>query len=210
MKKLFVIFISILIFIPQAQAKTGKGELKLSKKIMTEFMMYLYGASSPKYSMKYKKTNHPMLMVVSQNGRNSYYYYCPYARGCDDIPNYVNKATKRCEKLSNGNPCYLFAKKRKIVWKNGVKSKKRRFKKELLKEPYKIAQQVQELGFYDGNISELPGIDPETAKILDNKEKEKSTDNVDIVKELKELNSLLESGVISAEEFEKAKKKLLN
>ena len=40
--------------------------------------------------------------------------------------------------------------------------------------------------------------------------KQQLESSIDIVEKLKELNSLLESGIISAEEFEKAKKKILN
>lgn len=50
MKKLFLVLLFGFIFSENAYAKKGSGELKLSKKIMTEVLMYMYGASSPKYS----------------------------------------------------------------------------------------------------------------------------------------------------------------
>ena len=170
MKKLLGIVVLGLLLSTNAYAKKGSGELKLSKIIMTEFLMYLYGASNPKYSMGANKKNNPLLMVVSKDGNYSLYYYCPTQRACAS-GNYVYKAIVKCEKDSNGSPCFLFAKKRKIVWDNGVdvKSKSRRIKRKLLKEPYKIAQIVQDLGFYDGDISELPGIDYETAELDDQK-----------------------------------------
>ena len=147
-----------------AYAKKGSGELKLSKNTMTDFLMYLYGASNPKYQSGANKKNNPMIMTISKNGKYSHYYYCPYIQGCAD-GNYAFKSIKKCEKRSNGSPCFVFAKKRKIIWDNGIKSKKRNIKKKLLKEPYEIAKIVQELGFYDKDISELPGIDYDTAKI---------------------------------------------
>lgn len=151
-----------------AHAKKGSGELKLSKNVMTSFLMYMYGASNPKYSDGANKKNHPMIMTISKDGKSSHYYYCPYSSGCAE-GNYSFKSIKLCEKRSNGSPCFLFAKKRKIVWDNGkdIKSKKRNIKKKYLKEPYTIAKIVQELGFYDKDISELPGIDYNTAKIKD-------------------------------------------
>ena len=66
MKKVLVIFFISLLLSVNAYAKKGSGELKLSKNIMTEFLMYLYGASNPKYSDGANKKNHPMLNA-SQN-----------------------------------------------------------------------------------------------------------------------------------------------
>ena len=70
-----------------------------------------------------------------------------------------------------------------------------------------VLSKLTELGFYDGGKTTSSN---DTIKKKPKITKKKPTDNVDIVKQLKELNSLLESGVISAEEFAKAKKKLLN
>tara|TARA_Y200000002_G_C22596723_1_gene627657 strand:+ start:30 stop:1061 length:1032 start_codon:yes stop_codon:yes gene_type:complete len=165
MKKLLGIMVLGLLLSGNAFAKVGKGELKLSRYTMESLMLYMYGASNPKYSDGANKKNKPMLMVISEDGKSSYYYYCPYDSCVTG--NYVYKAIKFCEKSSNGSPCYLFATKRKIKWKNSINTKSTNIKKKLLKEPYQIAKIIQDLGFYDGDISELPGIDYNTAK-LDN------------------------------------------
>ena len=165
MKKLFLVLLFGFIFSGNAYAKVGKGELKLSQSTMENLMLYFYGASSPKYSDGANKKNKPMLMVISADGKSSYYYYCPYNECVTG--NYVYKAIKRCEKSSNGSPCYLFATKRRIKWKNSINTKSTNIKKKLLKEPYKIAKIIQDLGFYDDDITELPGINYKTAK-LDN------------------------------------------
>ena len=165
MKKLFLVILFGFIFSENAYAKVGKGELKLSKSTMENLMLYMYGANNPKYSDGANKKNKPMLMVISADGKSSYYYYCPYSQ-CEE-GNYVYKAIKRCEKRSNGNPCYLFASKRRIKWKNSINTKSTNIKRKLLKEPYQIAKIIQDLGFYDDDISKLPGIDYNTAK-LDN------------------------------------------
>jgi hypothetical protein len=95
MKKLLgMIFISLLLSV-NAYAKVGSGELKLSKQIMTEVLMYMYGASNPKYSDGANKKNNPMIMVISQNGKSSHYYYCPYT-SCE-TGNYAYKSIKKCE-----------------------------------------------------------------------------------------------------------------
>jgi len=179
MKKLLGIVVLGLLLSGNAYAKKGSGELKLSKTIMTEFLVYLYGASNPKYSDGANKKNHPMLMTISKDGKSSHYYYCPYAY-CED-GNYVYQSIKKCEKRSNGSPCFLFAKKRKIVWNNGIdiKSKKRSIKKKLLKEPYEIAKIIQDLGFYDNDISKLPGINYDTAKIEEDTNITGEKDNYD-------------------------------
>jgi len=168
MKKLFLVLLFGFIFSENAYAKVGKGELKLSKSTMENLMLYMYGANNPKYSDGANKKNKPMLMTISKDGKYSHYYYCPYTT-CED-GNFVFKSIKKCEKRSNGSPCFIFAKKRRIVWDNGFdsKSKKRNINKKLLKEPYEIAKIIQELGFFDNDISELPGIDYDTAKIIDN------------------------------------------
>jgi hypothetical protein len=179
MKKILGIFFISLLLSVNAYAKKGSGELKLSKQIMTEVLMYMYGASSPKYSDGANKKNKPMIMAISQNGKSSFYYYCPYP-SCED-GNYAYKSIKKCEARSNGSSCFIFAKKRKIVWDNGFdsKSKKRNINKKLLKEPYEIAKIIQELGFFDNDISELPGIDYDTAKIIDNVKITGKKDNYD-------------------------------
>ena len=226
MRKFLGIVVLTLLLNSNAYAKVGNGELKLSQSTMVKLMLYMYGASNPKYSDGANKKNKPMLMVISVDGKSSYYYYCPYT-SCT-TGNYVYKAIKRCEKLSNGSPCYLFAKKRSIKWKNSINTKSTNIKKKLLKEPYQIAKIIQDLGFYDDDISKLPGIDYDTAKLDDSTtitgkndasnfslKKPKITKKItqsddDIVSKLKDLKELLDSGVLTKEEFEKAKKKLLN
>jgi len=165
MKKLFLVILFGFIFSENAYAKVGKGELKLSKSTMEHLMLYMYGANNPKYSDGANKKNKPMLMTISKDGKYSHYYYCPYTT-CED-GNYVFKSIKKCEKRSNGSPCYLFASKRRIKWKNSINTKPTNIKRKLLKEPYQIAKIIQDLGFYDDDISKLPGIDYNTAK-LDN------------------------------------------
>ena len=165
MKKILGVIVLGLLLSGNAFAKTGKGELKLSQTTMENLMLYMYGANNPKFSDGANKKNKPLLMVISADGKSSYYYYCPYPN-CSG-GNLVYKAITRCEKNSNGSPCYLFASKRRIKWKNSINIKSTNIPRKLLKEPYEIARIIQDLGFYDKDISQLPGIDYDTAK-LDN------------------------------------------
>ena len=76
---------------------------------------------------------------------------------------------------------------------------------------------IQEAGFYDGDLSDLPGIDISTGQISDDVslkgEKEKKeiiANKKDVVEELETLTKLYESGALTKQEFDKAKNKLLN
>ena len=81
MRKFLGIVVLTLLLNSNVYAKVGNGELKLSKSTMEKLMLYMYGASNPKYSDGANKKNKPMLMVISVDGKSSYYYYCAY-RSC--------------------------------------------------------------------------------------------------------------------------------
>ena len=84
--------------------------------------------------------------------------------------------------------------------------KKRKLKRKDIKAGKTIAL-LTELNFYDGNKS-LSTITPKVKKKTVTTQE--SLNDKDIVKKLKDLKELLDSGVLTKEEFEKAKKKLLN
>ena len=108
----------------------------------------------------------------------------------------------------------------KIVWKNG--GEKVKIKKSDLKDPYLVAKKIQDAGFYDGDLYSLPGINMETGYIEDEKNIEKKTkvtkkttdssktNSNDFIKKLKQLNDLYKQGVLTKEEFTKAKNKILD
>jgi len=140
---------------------------------------------------------------------------------CDDSISIQATAIKKCEKRSIGKKCYVFALKRRIVWKNG--GPKLRIKKKDLKSPYKVAKLIQDAGFYDGDITELAGIDATSGQIdneikitgqkkTNNTSEDNNTSNTDtdIVKQLENLKQLYQDGSLTKEEFDKAKKKLLS
>ena len=106
---------------------------------------------------------------------------------------------------------------KRIVWKNG--NKKMKIKKKDMKSPYVIAKKLQEAGFFDGDIESLSGINMKTGRIDNNikitgedksKVVEDTSSESDIVKELTNLKLLLDSGSITKEEFDIAKKKILD
>ena len=184
---------------------------------METAIMYMYGAGNKKYSGAAKRKNDPMTMAISEDGSGYMYYYCPveYQDNCVET-GIARSAIKACEEYSNGSPCFIFAKKRRIVWKNG--GPKIKIKRKDLKSPYVVAKKIQEAGFYDGDISQLIGIDVSTGQINEEinitgeKEtniSETKTGKKDLVEELETLTKLFESGALSKDEFEKSKKKLL-
>ena len=215
----FIILVLVtFLFSNISHAKWGKGELKLGKSTMETVIMYMYGAGNSKYSGAAKRTHNPEVMAVSADGTSYQYLYCPveYHDGCV-APN-TGRVIKTCEKYSNGSPCFIFAKKRRIVWKNG--GKKTTIKRKDLKSPYVVAKKIKEAGFYDGDISKLVGIDVQTGQVnedinitgqKDSKTKKtKKKDKNDIVKELETLTKLYENGSLTKEEFDAAKEKLFN
>ena len=195
----------------------GKGELKLSEETMEAFISYLYGGGNDRSDAKNKRSD-PMLFSVSENGMSYNYFFCPYAEGCRDDPGLARRSNLYCEEYSSGSKCHVFAKKRRVIWKNG--GPKLKFKKKELKSPFVVAQKIQEAGFYDGDIEKLPGINMKDGKIdrsitiLGQKPKTSTSGSNDksgdLVEQLENLKKLLESGVLTEEEFNNAKTKLLN
>jgi len=217
--KIIAIIIFIIFSTNPSYAKNGKGELKLSKFTMENVLMYMYGAGNKKYSADAKRKNDPTVIAISDDGQESAYFYCPAeyrATGCKG-GHVKRKAIANCEKYSNGSPCYIFAIKRRIVWKNG--GEKTKIKTKDLKSPYVVAKKISDAGFYDGDLSELTGISVETGQIDQSIKvigKNTNTSNTttssadfDIVKQLENLTELYKIGALTEEEFIKAKTKLL-
>ena len=185
--------------------KFGKGPLKLTKHMVNELEFFFSGGTRGAYAEKQKSAWKPGLIAISVDGNTSYMFRHPLHVTQVDSKAYWGIAISNCKKKS-GQECYLFANGYRIVWDNGSNKKKRRLKKKDIKAGKTIAL-LTELGFYDNNASSSIN----TPKKVEKKEtKKNSVNDKDIVQKLKDLKELLDSGVLSNEEFEKAKKKLLN
>jgi len=214
-KYLTILYIIFFFFVNtlNSNAKWGKGELKFDRYTLEYFISYLYGSGTINKSYRAQ----PLLFAVSEDGKWSTYFYCPYPEGCIDDKSIQRQAELSCEKGSRGSTCFTFAIKRRIVWKNG--NPKVKIKNKDLKSPYVIAKKLQDAGFYDGDISQLSGINMQTGKIddtititgekKDSNITSSSTDSTDIVEQLSSLKKLYLSGVLTEEEFNAAKNKLL-
>ncbi len=185
--------------------KLGKGPLKLTKHMVNELEFFFSGGTRGAYAEKQKSPWKPGLIAISVDGNTSYMFRHPLHVTQVDSKAYWGIAISNCKKKS-GQECYLFANGYKIVWDNGSNKKKRRLKKKDIKAGKTVAL-LTELGFYDNNASSST----KTPKKVEKKEtKKNSVNDKDIVQKLKDLKELLDSGVLTDEEFEKAKKKLLN
>ena len=182
--------------------KTGKGPLKVSQKVADLLEYYFSGGKMGKYAKKQKVAWKPGLIVIAYDGSEYSYYRHPLSVTQIDNKRYIALARKDCKKRSGGKECFLFAKGYRIVWDNGSDRKKRKLKKKDVMNG-KTLQILQELGFYDGGITQ-------TKKKEKKKETKDTSSSSNLTEELKELNKLYKEGVLTKEEFEKAKKKLLN
>jgi len=172
----------------------GIGELNFSQKIANNFVNYVTGNYTDRYS-KNRVAANPLLFLVTKDGTFSKTIYCPYG-----INNCVNEERYqwllRCKDEAK-QECFVFAEKNKIVWNNKeiyVKSDKREEIIEILKNE----------NFYkEANITKKT---PNNS--VPKKDVNKSSD--DIVIKLQKLNDLYKSGAISEKEFKAAKNMLLN
>jgi len=135
MKKLSLIlfFISITSF---ANSGTiGKGEIKLTDYSLEYFMEYIRGG--------WGKT--PDKFVITYDGTLPFYWTCAKAAcvpGCDasDI--------KICEDRSS-RKCGVFARGRKVVWKNGINKGNRKSKINSKWTDQQIINKLKKLGFLE-------------------------------------------------------------
>ena len=206
----------------------GQGELKLTKDTFDLIEFYF---STGKYGEIYnnpqrewqrkmiKSVWKPSFMIISRNGKGRFWYYSLIGSEIDTTPAYLARARDKCTKQGYGE-CFVFAIKDKIVWQNGINPKKgtRIKKKEARKGA--LSAKLKELGFYDDGITKTKKIEkkkeekkkkPKITKKKETKKKiEDINDDNDIVEQIKDLKELYDSGVLTEEEFSKAKKKLLN
>ncbi len=189
--------------------KYGKGPLLLSEDMANVLEFFFSGGRMGIYAEEQSTAWFPGIIVVAEDGSNFSFMRRPAHVDASnvDTKNYVGMTLKDCRKKS-GKECYLFASGYKILWDNGSNKKRRKLKRKEIRAG-KTKAILQELGFYNPDYSQSSGSSSSDNPSSKSKEKPKKNSQ-NIVENLKELNDLYKSGVISLEEFEKAKKKLLN
>jgi hypothetical protein len=208
MKKIFLIVILLLFFSFKSFAATdGKGQIQLSENVVINFIKYIVGDIGTQKSL----LKQPGTFWITIDGNNSFWWYNPW--GSDGVNNSSAERAK-CEAYY-GESCSRFARGRYVRWDNGInpKGKKAKFSSKMSES--EVRAKLTKLGFYNNDSLETT-ITPKITKKKETKKVEKkitkkiTKSDADIVSKLKDLKDLLDSGVLSKEEFEKAKKKLLN
>ena len=183
---------------------SGKGPLKVTEDTANVLEYFFSGGTRGVYAEKQDVAWKPGLIAISIDG--AYFSYFRHPAYVDKVDNkhYAGMAIKECKKKS-GQDCFLFANAYKIVWDNGSDKKKRRLKRKDIRSGKTIAL-LTELGFYDdGYTASSSNTNSSNTSTQGSADKES-----DIVQKIKDLKKLYDDGVLTKEEFEKAKKRLLN
>ena len=234
MKKIFSTVILLLFFSFKSFANPdGRGQIKLSEDIVKSFIDYIVGDIGTQKSI----FNKPATFWITIDGSRSYWWFNPQGADRDqrvihtysdsfqaneantsgDAGNSMGEPTEeraKCER-HHGQSCSRFAKGRYVSWRNGInpKGKAAKFSSEMSES--EVRAKLTKLGFYNNDFLDTT-ITPKITKKKETKKVEKkitkkiTKSDADIVSKLKDLKDLLDSGVLTKEEFEKAKKKLLN
>ena len=223
MKKLLsIIVLGLLLNFNAYAAPDGRGQIQLSEDIVKSFIDYIVGDIGTQKSL----FNKPSTFWITIDGSRSYWWYKPQGGGSNkdraqtysdlfqaneantsgDTGNSMSKPTEERDKCErhHGQSCSRFAKGRYVSWNNGInpKGKAAKFSSEMSES--EVRAKLTQLGFYNDDF-----LDTTTTPEI-TKEKEITKSDADIVPILKDLKELLDSGVLTKEEFEKAKKKILN
>ena len=235
MKKIFSTVILLLFFsFKSFAAPDGRGQIKLSEDIVKSFIDYLVVDIGTQKSV----FNKPSSFWITIDGSRSYWWYKPQGGGSnkdsaqtyldlfqaieaitqgDGVGPATSKPTEeraKCER-HHGQSCSRFAKGRYVSWDNGINPKGKAAKFSSKMSESEVRAKLTKLGFYNNDFLDTtttPKITKkkETKKVEKKITKKITKSDADIVSKLKDLKDLLDSGVLTKEEFEKAKKKLLN
>jgi hypothetical protein len=156
--------------------------------------------------------------VLQEKGQVIYstYWYCP-AGNCQSHKK--SSASKQCRisaekyyKRKIFDDCKIFAFRRTIVWKNDLNPGKGKASKVNSKwDEKKLRAKLTELGFLGDNNSSKDTTEQSSTtkkkKII--KKNDTSKISNEDIKKLKDLKKLLDDGILTQEEFNSQKKKLL-
>ena len=194
MKRLLAYLFIMLICSFKSFAMDGKGNVNLSDQAVYSFIDYIKGKTS-----KHGKSlfNKPLVFWVTIDGSQSYWWYCKYS-SCTPGNSSVEK--KACEK-STGLSCARFARGRYVRWDNGINPKGKLAKFNSKMTESEIKSKLTKLGFYNNNLQVSTETDQDNLSLISSKS---------LVEKLDDLSKLFENGLLTEEEFTKAKKKLLD
>ncbi len=209
--KIIICFALIFNLNNKADAFTGVGPIKFDNATIDHFFAYLRGDGQSKGEVGRKKGT-PIAFAVNPEGTWSHYYYCPIKFSGNCAFN-ANRAVSECTKgsLERGSSrCKLFARGYKIVWGGENIRLSRKFDEQIVLAIFK------ENGWYEEFSNSTPPSGSGENKYIQKKKKDKNNSNIvkkskneNIIEEIKELKKLLDEGILTEDEFENAKKKLL-
>ena len=221
MKKIFSTVILLLFFsIKSFAAPDGRGQIQLSEDVVKSFIDYLVGDTGTQKSV----FNKPSTFWITIDGSRSYWWYKPQGGGSnkgsaqtysdsfqaieaitqgDGVGPATSKPTEeraKCER-HHGQSCSRFAKGRYVSWNNGInpKGKAAIFSSKMSES--EVRAKLAKLGFYDKDSIITSNTDETNTETSSNKS---------LTDQLSDLSKLFDDGLITEEEFTKAKKKLLN
>ena len=195
MKWLIITFFLFFLFpFKTYAAQDGRGELQLSEQAVNSFINYIKGDTNRGKS----SFNKPLTYWISNDGNFAYWWYCPYER-C--TPSNGVEERKICENESKQS-CSRFARGRYVRWDNGINPKGKKAKFNSRMSENEIRNKLTKLGFYKNN----PSIDAD----LNNTNKQIISKDKSLLEQLETLTQMFQDGLITEEEFKKAKKKILN
>jgi hypothetical protein len=198
MKQILGIVVLSLLLNGNAYSKsyTGEGEVKLSNQVISNFQNYI------KIKKIDGKKADPGIFMITLDGSKSYYYYCTHNLGGGCMDNAGHAEVSACKKYTK-KECKVFARKRRVIWKNGINEGKGKSQFNSKMSNSEMKDKLASLGFIGDVISSTTN--KKKPKIT-----KKNSEDKDVVAKLKDLKKLLDDGVISKVEFEKAKKKVLD
>ena len=201
-------------------APDGRGEVQLSEDIVKSFIDYIVGDIGTQKSI----FNKPATFWITIDGSRSYWWYKPQGGGSnkdrgqtysnlfqaneaitqgDGVGPATSKPTEeraKCER-HHGQSCSRFAKGRYVSWDNGINPKGKAAKFSSKMSESEVRAKLTKLGFYDNDSIITSNTDETNTETSSNKS---------LTDQLSDLSKLFEDGLITEEEFTKAKKKLLN
>jgi len=221
MKKIFsTVILLLLVSFKSFAAPDGRGQIQLSEDVVKSFIDYLVGDIGTQKSV----FNKPSTFWITIDGSRSYWWYKPQGGGSnkdraqtysdlfqaneaitqgDGVGPATSKPTierDKCER-HHGQSCSRFAKGRYVSWNNGINPKGKAAKFSSKMSESEVRAKLAQLGFYDNDSIITSNTDETNTETSSNKS---------LTDKLSDLSKLFEDGLITAEEFTKAKKKLLN
>ena len=201
MKKFIAImFLGLLWSNVSSASLYGSGDLEISKNMFKRIYNYL-GSGVKNKTAGAQRTGRGTYFAITVSGKESGSTYCPWSQ-CEDNPIMAKKhCEKNAKKYANLNEkCKLMFKGKTLKW-NGSKLKLSK-KDDLEKEIARAGINVIGSSSVNQNI--------EIKKPVIEKKPKKNNNSTDIASQFEKLNKLYKSGALTKDEFNKAKKKLLN